>query len=86
MGKKVLWILLLSFAEVVLAKCTENVISNLNIGYFELASLVSYRFVPLSILSIILTLTNLSIPYLHLIGLAYLLFTDTYYCVNNLIK
>lgn len=77
-----LWILLLSFMEVVVAKCTENVISNLNIGYLELASLVSYRFVPLSLLSIILTLTNLSIPYLHLIGLVYLLITDTYYCVK----
>jgi hypothetical protein len=33
MGKKMLWILILSFAEVVVAKCTENVISNLNIGY-----------------------------------------------------
>lgn len=77
-----LWILILSFAEVMVAKCTENVVSNLNIGYLELASVVSYRFVPLSILSIILTLTNLSVPYLHLIGLAYLLVTDTYYCVH----
>lgn len=82
MGKKMLWILILSFAEVMVAKCTENVVSNLNIGYLELASVVSYRFVPLSILSIILTLTNLSVPYLHLIGLAYLLVTDTYYCVH----
>lgn len=82
MGKKMLWILLLSLAEVVVAKCTENVISNLNIGYLELSSLVSYRFVPLSLLSIILTLTNLSIPYLHLIGLVYLLITDTYFCVS----
>jgi hypothetical protein len=81
MGKKMLWILILSFAEVIVAKCTENVVSNLNIGYLELASVVSYRFVPLALLSIILTLTNLSIPYLHLIGLAYLLVTDTYYCV-----
>lgn len=82
MGKKMLWILLLSFAEVVVAKCTENVISNLNIGYLELASLVSYRFVPLSLLTIILALTNLSIPYFHLVGLVYLLISDTYFCVH----
>lgn len=70
-----------SFIEVILAKCTENTISNLNIGFLELTSLVSYRFVPLSILTIILTITNMSLPYLNLLGVVYLLISDTYFCV-----
>lgn len=83
MGKKMLFILILTFIEVVVAKCSENVVSNLNIGYLELSSLVSYRYVPLAILTIILTLTSLSIPYLNLIGLIYVLITDTYFCVQT---
>ena len=83
MGKKALWIIIFSFVEIVLAKCSENTISNLNISFLELTSLVSYRFVPLSLLTIILTITNMSIPYLNLIGLVYLLLSDTYFCVQS---
>ena len=80
-GKKALWIIVFSVIEVLLAKCTENAISNLNIEFLELSSLVSYRFVPLSLLTIVLTLTNMSLPYLNWIGLVYLLISDTYFCV-----
>lgn len=67
--------------EVVLAKFTENAISHLNLGIIELVSLVSYRFVSLSLIAILLVLTSLSVPLLRYIGVIYALIVDTYYCV-----
>ena len=80
-GHKLVWILLLSFVEISVAKCSETTISNLNIGFLQLTSLVSYRFVPLAILTILLTLLAGVVPYLNLFGLVYLLVSDTYFCV-----
>lgn len=81
MGKKVIFIMLVSVIEILIAKFSENTISHLNIGFLELTSFVSYRYVPLALLTIILTVTNMSIPYLNLVGVLYLLFSDTYFCV-----
>ena len=79
--RKTVWILIFTVAEVLLAKGTQNSISNLNIGILELCSLVSYRYVSLSVVVVILVLTNMSIPYLHFIGIAYVFLVDTYYVV-----
>ena len=46
--RRAIWLLVLTSLEVMGAKMTENAISHLNIGTFELVSLVSYRFVFLS--------------------------------------
>ena len=68
--------------EIILARCTENFISHLNIGFVELTALVSYRFVPIAIVTLQLVVTNLSIPYLALISVIYVLVVDTYFCVS----
>lgn len=68
--------------EVLLAKFTENAVSNLNLGVIELISLVSYRFVSLSVVAILLVVTSLAFPFLRYIGLAYVLAVDTYFCVS----
>lgn len=68
--------------EVLLAKFTENAISHLNLGIIELISLVSYRFVSLSVVAILLVLTSLSVPFLRYVGILYALAVDTYYCVH----
>ena len=64
-----------------LAKFTENAVSNLNLALIELISLLSYRFVSLSAVTMVVVLTNNSIPFLRLIGAVYVLAVDTYYCV-----
>lgn len=68
--------------EVLLAKFTENAVSNLNLGVIELISLVSYRFVSLSVVAILLVVTSLAFPFLRYIGLFYVLAVDTYFCVS----
>lgn len=68
--------------EVVLAKFTENAVSNLNLGILELCCLVSYRFVSLSAVSIVLVLTGLAIPPLRYVGALYALAVDTFFCVH----
>ena len=68
--------------EVVLAKFTENAVSNLNLGVLELCCLVSYRFVSLSAVAIVLVLTGLAIPPLKWVGILYALSADTFYCVK----
>lgn len=68
--------------EVLLAKFTENAVSNLNLGVIELISLVSYRFVSLSVVAILLVVTSLTFPFLRYIGLLYVLAVDTYFCVS----
>jgi hypothetical protein len=65
-----------------LAKFTENVVSQLNLGVIELVSLVSYRFVSLSVVVFILVITTMSLPFLSYLGAIYVLFVDTYYCVS----
>ena len=60
---------------------TENAISNLNIGVLELISLVSYRFVSLSVVTIMLVITVSYVPPLRYLGVLYALIVDTYYCV-----
>lgn len=67
--------------EVGLAKFTENAVSHLNLGFIELVSLVSYRFVSLSVVVFILVVTTMSLPFLRYIGIIYALIVDTYYCV-----
>ncbi len=68
--------------EVLMAKFTENAVSNLNLGIIELISLVSYRFASLSAVAILLVLTSLTLPPLRYIGVIYVLIVDTYYCVS----
>ena len=68
--------------EVLMAKFTENAVSNLNLGLIELISLVSYRFASLSAVAILLVLTSLTLPPLRYIGVIYVLIVDTYYCVS----
>lgn len=68
--------------EVLMAKFTENAVSNLNLGIIELISLVSYRFASLSAVAILLVLTSLALPPLRYIGVIYVLIVDTYYCVS----
>ncbi len=80
--RKMIWFLLITFCEVGLAKFTENAVSNLNISFIELTSLVSYRFVPLSLVTVILVIANGAVPYLQLIGVIYVLIVDAYFCVN----
>ena len=80
-GKSCLWILIFTMLEVLLAKFTENAVSNLNLGILELICLVSYRFVSLSVVAILLVLTGLAIPFLRYIGIVYALLVDTFYCV-----
>ena len=70
-----------TFIEVSLAKFTENAVSNLNLGIIELISLVSYRFVSLSLVAILLVLSNTYFGFLRYIGIIYALVVDTYYCV-----
>lgn len=67
--------------EVLLAKFTENAISNLNLSIIELISLVSYRFVSLSAVAIVLVITGLAIPPLRYLGVVYALVVDTFFCV-----
>jgi len=43
--------------------------------------LVSYRFVSLSLVVVVLVITNMSIPYLHFVGILYVFLVDTYYVV-----
>lgn len=85
-GRKLLWVIIFSLIEVGVAKFSEATISNLSIGFLELTSLVSYRFVPLALLTIALSVNGGLIPYLNLVGMAYLLVTDTYFCVIMLLK
>jgi len=68
--------------EVLLAKFTENAISNLNLGIIELISLVSYRFVSLSVVTILLVILNLGLSPLRYLGVVYVLAVDTYFCVR----
>lgn len=81
-GKRTLWLLIFTMIEVLLAKFTENAVSNLNLGVIELISLVSYRFVSLSVVAILLVVTSLAFPFLRYIGLFYVLAVDTYFCVS----
>jgi hypothetical protein len=80
-GKSTLWILIFTMIEVALAKFTENAVSNLNLGVLELICLVSYRFVSLSMVAIVLVLTGLAFPPLRYVGVVYALVVDTFYCV-----
>jgi len=84
-GKTTVWLLIFTMIEVALAKFTENAVSNLNLGVLELICLVSYRFVSLSAVSIILVLTGLAIPPLRWVGIIYALAVDTFYCVKNIL-
>jgi hypothetical protein len=72
---------LLTIIEIMLARCTENFISHLNIGFVELASLVSYRFVSIAVATLCLVITNMSIPYLNMVLVVYILLADIYFCV-----
>ena len=74
---------MLSFTmiEVLLGKFTDNTVSNLNLGILELICLVSYRFVSLSFVTVILVLTGLVFPPLRYLGVLYALAVDTFYCV-----
>ena len=69
--------------EVLLAKFTENAISNLKLGIIELLSLVSYRFVSLSVVTIVLVVLNLGLSPLRYLGVLYVLAVDTYFCVRD---
>lgn len=79
--RRAVWLLVLTSLEVMGAKMTENAISNLNIGVLELISLVSYRFVSLSVVTIVLVVTVSFMPPLRYLGVLYALAVDTYYCV-----
>ncbi len=68
--------------EVLLAKFTENAVSQLNLGVIELISVVSYRFVSLSVVTILLVLTGLAGSPLRYLGVLYVLTVDTYFCVS----
>ena len=72
---------MLSLIEVGVAKFSETTISHLNIGFLRLSSLISYRFVPLALLTVVLAVNGGSIGYVNWVGLAYLLASDTYFCV-----
>ena len=65
-----------------LAKFTENAVANLNLGVIELLSLVSYRFVSLSVVVFVMVITSASLPFLGYLGALYALLVDTYYCVR----
>jgi hypothetical protein len=80
-GNRVIWISIFTALEVLLAKFTENVVAQLNLGVIELVSLVSYRFVSLSAVVFVLVLTSAALPLLAYLGAAYALLADTYYCV-----
>lgn len=80
-GKSTFWIIVFTLFEVALAKFTENAVSHLNLGVIELVSLVSYRFVSLSVVVFVLVITTMSLPFLRYIGIIYALIVDTYYCV-----
>lgn len=84
-GRSTFWITVLTLLEVGLAKFTENAVSHLNLGIIELVSLVSYRFVSLSVVVFVLVVTTMSLPFLRYIGIIYALIVDTYYCVLPLL-
>lgn len=72
-----------NLTQVLLAKFTENAVSNLNLSIIELISLVSYRFVSLSAVAIVLVITGMAFPPLRYLGVLYALAVDTFFCVPS---
>lgn len=81
-SRRTIWMLIFTTIEIMLAKCTENAVSHLNISFLELSSLVSYRFVSISAVTILLVITNNSFAVLRWLGVLYALAVDLYYCVS----